>query len=87
MIELKPWILGIIFCFLCIQNGHGYCVSLQKCCRSNLDSKSLKSIKKTFSENNIIALKQQLVGIILAFFAFKMAVAIVFLRENAVEAV
>ena len=44
--------------------------------------------KVFYGDNNIIALKQQLLGIILCFFyAFKMAVAIAFLRENAVEAI
>ena len=44
--------------------------------------------KVFLGDNNIIALKQQLLGIILCFFyAFKMAVAIAFLRGNAVEAI
>ena len=44
------------------------------------------SIENKVSEgDNILALKQQLLGIIL--YAFKMAMAIVFLRKNAVEAI
>jgi hypothetical protein len=43
---------------------------------------------KVFEGNNIIiALKQQLLGIILYIYAFKMALATASLRENAVEAI
>ena len=33
VITLKQQFLGIILCFLCIQNIRGYCVSLRKCVR------------------------------------------------------
>ena len=37
VITPKQQFLGIILCFLCIQNGCGYCVSLRKGCRSSLN--------------------------------------------------
>ena len=36
VITLKQQFLGIILCFLCIQNIRGYCVSLRKCVRLDL---------------------------------------------------
>ena len=47
-----------------------------------------KIIKKFWGEFKVITLKQQFLGLILCFFyAFKMAVVIAFLCENAVEAI
>ena len=47
-----------------------------------------KIIKHFLGEHKAITAEQQFLGLILwVFFAFKMAVAIVFLRENVVEAI
>ena len=47
-----------------------------------------KITKLFLGEHKVITAEQQFLGLILCFFyAFKMAVAIAFLRENAVEAI
>ena len=57
----------------------------QKC---NLSSKYLEIYKKKLGKHKVITLKQQFLSIILCFFyVSKMAVAIAFLCENAVEAI
>ena len=60
------------------------CVSV-KMLQKQFKFKIIEINRDFLDDKNIIAPKQQLLGLYL-FYAFKMAVAIVFLHENAVEA-
>ena len=65
----------------------GYCVSSQKCCRSNLNSKPMKKKKKKgWQQHNSTQTTTSRYNFML-FYVFKMAEAIAFLCENDVETI